>query len=81
MAVRPWDAGGEVWGEVAGEMAGPMAVVVGSEGRGLRRLVKERCDFLLQLPMLGQINSLNASIAGSVVLYEVLRQRRARGTG
>jgi 23S rRNA (guanosine2251-2'-O)-methyltransferase len=47
----------------------------------LRRLVRERCDFLLQLPMLGQVASLNASVAGSVVLYEVLRQRGSQAAG
>jgi 23S rRNA (guanosine2251-2'-O)-methyltransferase len=57
------------------DLSGPLAVVVGSEGEGLRRLVRERCDFLVQLPMRGQVTSLNASVAGSVVLYEVLRQR------
>ncbi|HET89757.1 MAG TPA: 23S rRNA (guanosine(2251)-2'-O)-methyltransferase RlmB [Chloroflexi bacterium] len=56
---------------------GPLAIVLGSEGRGLRRLVRERCDFLLQLPMCGRVTSLNASVAASVVLYQVLRQRRA----
>jgi 23S rRNA (guanosine2251-2'-O)-methyltransferase len=59
------------------DLSDPLAVVVGSEGEGLRRLVRERCDFLLQLPMRGQVASLNASVAGSVVLYEVLRQREA----
>ncbi len=58
------------------DLVGPLALVVGSEGAGLRRLVQERCDFLLRLPMLGQVTSLNASVAGSVVLYEVLRQRK-----
>jgi 23S rRNA (guanosine2251-2'-O)-methyltransferase len=58
------------------DLSGPIALVVGSEGKGLRRLVRERCDFLLQLPMRGQIASLNASVAGSIVLYEVLRQRQ-----
>ncbi len=53
----------------------PLALVVGSEGQGLRRLVRERCDFLLRLPMRGRIASLNASVAGSVALYEVLRKR------
>ena len=57
------------------DLSGPLAIVVGSEGKGLRRLVRERCDFLLQLPMRGQVTSLNASVAGSVVLYEALRQR------
>jgi len=58
------------------DLSSPLAVVVGSEGDGLRRLVRERCDFLLRLPMLGQVTSLNASIAGSVVLYEAARQRQ-----
>lgn len=58
------------------DLSGPLALVVGSEGEGLRRLVRTRCDFLLQLPMHGQVTSLNAAVAGSVVLYEVLRQRQ-----
>ena len=53
----------------------PLGIVVGSEGNGLRRLVRERCDWLISLPMRGQINSLNAAVAGSIVLYEVLKQR------
>ena len=53
----------------------PLAIVVGSEGFGLRRLVHERCDGLVRLPMRGRINSLNASVAGSVVLYEIWRAR------
>ena len=58
------------------DLSGPLAIVVGSEGTGLRRLVRKRCDFLLRLPMLGRVTSLNAAVAGSVVLYEVLRQRQ-----
>ena len=54
----------------------PLGLVVGSEGQGLGRLVKQTCDFLVGLPMLGRISSLNASIAGSVVLYEAWRQRQ-----
>ena len=53
----------------------PLALVVGSEGQGLRRLVRQRCDFFLRLPMRGQVGSLNASVAGSVALYEVWRRR------
>jgi 23S rRNA (guanosine2251-2'-O)-methyltransferase len=53
----------------------PLAIVVGSEGAGLRRLVRERCDWLISIPMRGQINSLNAAVAGSLALYEALRQR------
>jgi 23S rRNA (guanosine2251-2'-O)-methyltransferase len=54
----------------------PTMLVVGGEERGLRRLTRERCDVLVSLPMRGPIESLNASVAGSIVLYEVLRQRR-----
>jgi 23S rRNA (guanosine2251-2'-O)-methyltransferase len=59
------------------DLTGSLAVVVGSEGQGMRRLVRETCDFLVQLPMRGAVTSLNVSVAGSVMLYEVLRQRRA----
>jgi 23S rRNA (guanosine2251-2'-O)-methyltransferase len=58
------------------DLVGALAVVVGSEGKGMRRLVREACDFLVQLPMRGEVTSLNASVAGSVVLYEALRQRQ-----
>jgi 23S rRNA (guanosine2251-2'-O)-methyltransferase len=60
------------------DLGGPLAFVVGSEGEGLRRLVRERCDFLLCLPMHGQVTSLNAAVAGSIVLYEARRQRVSR---
>lgn len=53
----------------------PLALVIGSEGQGLRRLVRERCDFLLRLPMRGRVESLNASVAGAVALYEIYRRR------
>jgi len=53
----------------------PLGLVVGSEGQGLGRLVKETCDYLLRIPMMGRVTSLNASIAGSIVLYEAWRQR------
>ncbi len=56
----------------------PLALVVGAEGAGLARLVRERCDFLVRLPMHGQIASLNAAVAGSIVLYHAWRQRRSR---
>jgi 23S rRNA (guanosine2251-2'-O)-methyltransferase len=68
--------GAQVYTEA--DLAGALALVVGSEGKGLRRLVRERCDFLVRLPMHGQVTSLNASVAGSIVLYEVLRQREAK---
>ena len=54
-----------------------LGLVVGSEGQGLGRLVREHCDLLIQLPMRGQINSLNASVAGSIALYEAWQQRKA----
>ena len=58
------------------DLRGPLAIVVGSEGEGIRRLVHETCDFVVKLPMLGKVTSLNAAVAGSIVLYETLRQRR-----
>jgi 23S rRNA (guanosine2251-2'-O)-methyltransferase len=56
-------------------LLGPLGLVVGSEGEGLSRLVKDRCDFLIRLPLRGQVGSLNAGVAGAVALYEVRRQR------
>ncbi len=53
----------------------PLAIVVGAEGKGLRRLTKEQCDVLVKLPMLGQVESLNLSVATGVLLYETVRQR------
>jgi 23S rRNA (guanosine2251-2'-O)-methyltransferase len=55
----------------------PLALVVGAESAGLARLVRERCDFLVRLPMVGQIASLNASVAGSIALYNAWQQRRS----
>lgn len=55
----------------------PLALVIGNEGKGMGRLIREKCDFLVKLPMLGSINSLNASVAASVLMYEVVRQRQA----
>ena len=54
----------------------PVAVVIGNEGKGIRRLVKEKCDFLVRIPMAGSFDSLNASVAGALVMYEVFRKRR-----
>jgi len=56
-------------------LSGALALVIGSEGQGMGRLVKETCDFLVKIPMRGQIESLNASVAGALVLYEVWRAR------
>jgi 23S rRNA (guanosine2251-2'-O)-methyltransferase len=57
------------------EMTGAIALVMGSEGAGLRRLTKENCDFLVSIPMAGQLSSLNVSVATGVCLYEAARQR------
>lgn len=57
------------------DFSGPLAVVIGSEGEGMSRLVKDNCDFIVSLPMKGEISSLNASCAAAVTMYEVLRQR------
>lgn len=73
-----WIVGLDVRGGVPYDeagLSGPLALVVGSEGAGLGRLVLERCDLLVHLPMAGPTESLNAAVAGSVVLYHVFRQR------
>lgn len=57
----------------------PLALVVGAEGTGLARLTRDRCDFLVKLPMRGQIGSLNAAVAGSIVLYHAWRMRQTPG--
>ncbi|MFC1734562.1 23S rRNA (guanosine(2251)-2'-O)-methyltransferase RlmB [Candidatus Hydrogenedentota bacterium] len=57
------------------DLTGPIGIVIGNEGRGLRRLVREHCDFIVSIPMPGGFASLNASVAAGVVLYEVTRQR------
>ena len=56
----------------------PVAIVIGNEGKGIRRLVKEKCDFLVRIPMTGAFNSLNASVAGALMMYEVFRKRTLR---
>ena len=57
------------------DLKGPAAIVIGSEGEGMGRLVTENCDFTVSIPMFGKINSLNASAAAAVLLYEAVRQR------
>ena len=57
-------------------LTGAICLVIGSEGSGVSRLVKENCDFVVSIPMRGDINSLNASVAASVLMYEILRQRK-----
>jgi 23S rRNA (guanosine2251-2'-O)-methyltransferase len=59
------------------DLTGPMALVMGSEGKGMRRLTSELCDFLVSIPMSGSVGSLNVSVATGVCLYEMMRQRRA----
>ena len=61
------------------DLTGATVLVVGSEGRGISRLVRESCDVLVKIPMLGKINSLNVSVAGAVLMYESLRQRQKKG--
>lgn len=58
------------------DFTGSMALVIGSEGFGISRLIQKKCDFMVKLPMYGNINSLNASVAAGIFMYEVLRQRR-----
>ena len=55
---------------------GPVVLIIGSEGHGIARLTRENCDTIVSLPMVGRINSLNASVAGAILMYEVSRQRR-----
>ncbi len=69
------DMDGKPWCQT--DLTGPMALVIGSEGRGVSRLVKERSDFTVSLPLKGRITSLNASVSASILLYESLRQRTA----
>ena len=67
------DMGGELMYNL--NLTGPMGVVIGNEGEGVSRLVKEKCDFVAAIPMKGDIDSLNASVAAGILAYEVVRQR------
>lgn len=75
-----WVAGADMDGKnyYEADLTGPLLLVVGSEGQGIGRLVKEQCDFIVRIPMLGAINSLNASVAGSVLMFEVTKQRLSK---
>jgi 23S rRNA (guanosine2251-2'-O)-methyltransferase len=72
-----WIAGADTEGNsyTAQDLTGPIALVVGSEGKGIGRLIKEKCDFLVSIPIKGNIDSLNASVAAGILMYEVVRQR------
>jgi 23S rRNA (guanosine2251-2'-O)-methyltransferase len=75
-----WVTGADMNGEklyYQEDFKGPMALVIGNEGQGISRLVKEKCDFLVRIPMQGKVNSLNASVSASILMYEVRRQRDA----
>ena len=67
------DGTSELWHT---DFTGPLALVIGSEGDGMGRLVRECCDFIVSLPMKGRVSSLNASAAAAITMYEILRQRR-----
>ncbi len=76
-----WIAGAEAGGELVywnADFIRPTALVLGGEDRGVRRLVKEHCDYLVSLPITGRISSLNVSVAAGILLYEVIRQRRIK---
>lgn len=78
-----WIYGADVGGGRAPQevdMTLPLALVLGGEGRGLRSLVRSSCDLLISIPMVGRVESLNVSVAGGIIMYEVLRQRVARKT-
>lgn len=73
-----WIAGTDLTGETKfyeADLKGPLGVVIGSEGNGMGRLVREKCDMVLTIPMVCQVSSLNASVAAGVVLYEAFKQR------
>jgi len=73
-----WVAGADMSGakdHYNSDFKGPLALVIGNEGQGISRLIKEKCDFLVKLPMVGKVSSLNASVAAAVLMYEAFRQR------
>ncbi|WP_129599408.1 23S rRNA (guanosine(2251)-2'-O)-methyltransferase RlmB [Anaerophilus nitritogenes] len=76
-----WIAGADMDGKKKyheENLTGKIALVIGSEGKGISRLIKEKCDFLVNIPMKGEVSSLNASIAASILMYEVTRQREGK---
>lgn len=75
-----WVMGADMSGDdmYRSNLTGAIALVVGSEGKGISRLIKEKCDFMVRIPMFGEINSLNASVAAAVLMYEIVRQRETK---
>lgn len=74
-----WIAGADAAAEQTAyqaDLTGPLAIVLGSEGKGIGRLLREHCDFLVRLPMSGKIGSLNVGVSAGVMLYEIVRQRQ-----
>ncbi|EQK46601.1 RNA 2'-O ribose methyltransferase substrate binding family protein [[Clostridium] bifermentans ATCC 638] len=72
-----WIAAADMDGQTFYEqnLTGPIGLVIGSEGFGISRLVKKNCDYIVKMPMVGNVTSLNASVAGSILLYEIFKQR------
>ena len=72
-----WIAGADMDGESYSKapLSGPIALVIGAEGAGISRLTREKCDFIVSLPVLGHIDSLNAAVAAGILIYEVRRRR------
>jgi len=76
-----WVYGADMHTEVYSHKAnltGPIALVIGSEGKGISKLTREKCDVLIKIPMMGNITSLNASVAGGILMYEILSQRLSK---
>ena len=76
-----WITAADMDGEKAffeSDLKGNVGIVIGSEGEGIRRLVREKCDFIVNIPMKGRIQSLNASVAASILMYEVVRQNHGK---
>ncbi len=75
-----WIVGAEMGAETyhSKDLTGPMALVIGSEGEGLGRLIKENCDFLVSIPMKGKISSLNAAVSAGIIMFEIQKQRTAK---
>jgi 23S rRNA (guanosine2251-2'-O)-methyltransferase len=75
-----WVVGADMSGETyyQKDMTGPIALVIGSEGEGIGRLIKENCDFLVKIPMTGKISSLNAGVSAGIIAYDIFRQRQLK---